>query len=82
MVTDRETFFPALENFSTGATVSHHHRYRLRLRRCCWHQSICALLERLDADVARMQDAVREASRVVLTNMTDHEPLPELVPYV
>jgi hypothetical protein len=32
--------------------------------------------------VARMQDAVREASRVVLTNMTDHEPLPELVPYV
>ena len=27
---------------------------------------ICAPLERLDADVARMQDAMREASRIVL----------------
>jgi hypothetical protein len=27
---------------------------------------ICAPLERLDADVVRMQDAMREASRVVL----------------
>ena len=27
---------------------------------------ICAPLDRLDADVARMQDAMREASRIVL----------------
>ena len=41
---------------------------RARHRSVCTSPArlICAPLERLDADVVRMQDAMREASRIVL----------------